>query len=77
MSSQPEPFHCRNCGTRYELVRVKAEPTMERRDLICWSCGAQLPAREGRCALKYFFTNKSGKREAVRRKARSLGWRKL
>jgi hypothetical protein len=47
--AQPEPFICRNCGTRYELVRLEARPAfVEKRDLTCLSCGAPLPAHEGR-----------------------------
>jgi len=73
---QPEPFDCRNCRTRYELVRVEAEPPIdEKDDLTCLSCGAPLLAREGRYVLKYFFTAKSAKRMFIRRKGRSYASR--
>jgi len=71
-SPQSEPFNCRNCGIRYELVRVEAEPTVEWGDLTCMACGAPLPGREGRYVLKYFFTAKSGKRAAIRRKGSTV-----
>jgi hypothetical protein len=66
---RPEPVKCPSCGARYKLVRVEAEPTLEKAELSCMRCGARLQEREGRFALKYFFTDKSSKRMINRRRA--------
>jgi|GraSoiStandDraft_4_1057263.scaffolds.fasta_scaffold835293_2 hypothetical protein len=69
---RPELFKCPSCGARYKLVRVEAEPTPENSELSCMGCGASLQEREGRFALKYFFTDKSSKRMINRRRASNV-----
>ena len=38
----------------YRLVKVEARPDTISREITCRSCGAPLPAREGRFVCKYF-----------------------
>jgi DNA-directed RNA polymerase subunit RPC12/RpoP len=60
MTDQPPVTHyeCPNCQAQYRLVRVEAAPDTPYREITCRSCGAPLPAREGRYVLKYFLKDR-------------------
>ena len=47
-----------NCGARYKLVRVEAEPAGTDRQIVCRSCGAPFVGREGHFVLKYFLVGR-------------------
>lgn len=52
-TSQASQFKCPNCGARYQVVSVEAEPvTVE--ELTCLRCVAALRGRDGRFGLKCF-----------------------
>jgi len=59
------PFNCPNCKALYQVVKVEVPPVIGERQLICLRCGGPLNAREGRFALKYFFTDRSGRRRPM------------
>ena len=56
--SDLSPFECPNCGAKYKLIRVEAEPQSLDRQITCRSCGAPLHGREGAIALKYFLVDR-------------------
>jgi predicted RNA-binding Zn-ribbon protein involved in translation (DUF1610 family) len=49
-------FQCPNCEAQYKVVRIEA-PSADDDALLCLSCDAPLPDREGEFALKYFRTD--------------------
>jgi hypothetical protein len=51
-------FECPNCGAKYKLVRVEADPKIINRQITCRSCGAPFHGREGTLALKYFMVDR-------------------
>jgi hypothetical protein len=66
VAKQPvEPFTRPNCGARYKLVRVEAEPAGTDRQIVCRSCGAPLVGREAHFVLKYFLVGRP-RRQAKR-----------
>ena len=60
-------FECPNCGAKYKLVRVEAEPNSPDRQVICRSCGAPFYGREGALALKYFLVDRPRAQVPVQR----------
>ena len=55
MTTGRPAFNCPNCNALYQTVKVQAGPETVDRGPTCRSCGAPLPAREGRFVVKYFF----------------------
>src|SRR5262249_21362440 len=47
-------FVCPNCKSRYKLVRVRSEPGLPSRLILCRVCKEPLTPTDGECALKYF-----------------------
>jgi predicted RNA-binding Zn-ribbon protein involved in translation (DUF1610 family) len=60
-------FHCPNCNALYQIVRQEAGPETIDKGITCRSCGAPLPAREGKFVLKYFLLRKSARTQKWRR----------
>ena len=60
-------FDCPNCGAKYKLVRVEADPKTINRQITCRSCGAPFHGREGTLALKYFMVDRPRVRAPARR----------
>ena len=58
----PSPFRCPNCKASYQVVKVAAAQVLCEAQLTCLSCGGPLNEREGRYVLKYFFTDRAGKK---------------
>jgi len=58
-ASEPIPFTCPGCGTKYEIVLIAPSP-LEAKDAKanCRRCGAAFPAAEGSVLLKYFLVMK-------------------
>jgi hypothetical protein len=54
-------FNCPNCQALYQLIKPEPGPRTNERQITCRACGAPLPAREGKFALKYLML-----REAAR-----------
>jgi hypothetical protein len=56
-------FHCPNCATKYEIVRVEARPgPTTDREIVCIACGGPLHGREGKFLLKYFLVERPRRR---------------
>ena len=58
-------FSCPNCEAKYKVVRVETPPTHDDPPLLCLSCGGPLRNRDGKFALKYFRTDRSGREVKV------------
>jgi DNA-directed RNA polymerase subunit RPC12/RpoP len=64
--SSPVRFDCPNCGAKYKLVKVEADPTRDR-EIACRSCGGPLDGWEGVFALKYFMVERPRPQAEMRR----------
>jgi predicted RNA-binding Zn-ribbon protein involved in translation (DUF1610 family) len=65
MSEQDARFDCSQCGARYVIIRVEV-PSAGNEQVACVKCGANLPARDGRFALKYFLMESAPRRNRRR-----------
>jgi len=52
-------FTCPNCGSFYEVQKVKAPPDSVDPQSRCPTCAGQLPAREAQFSLRYFHLRKA------------------
>jgi hypothetical protein len=59
-------FNCPNCDAEYRVVRVTADPALDR-EITCRSCGGPLQGREGGFFMKYFMVNRPNM-QALRRR---------
>jgi hypothetical protein len=56
-----EEFTCSTCQTRYQIIRVKAEPSKTYGPIYCRVCRAALAPTDGDDILKYFITHRTAK----------------
>ena len=61
-------FTCPSCSALYQVVKAEAGPeTTDDPKVMCWICGAPLPAREDQWIVKYFLLRKASRREIWKR----------
>jgi ssDNA-binding Zn-finger/Zn-ribbon topoisomerase 1 len=60
-------FNCPNCQALYQLIKQAAAPKYNERQITCRACGASLPAREGKFALKYLMLREAARVQRWRR----------
>jgi len=57
-ASEPIPFACPGCGTKYKVVLIDPSPYEARNATIkCVKCGVALTATKGNALLQYFLGN--------------------
>jgi len=57
-ASEPIPFTCPGCGTKYKVVLIDPSPYDAQNVTIkCLQCGAELTAKKGNGLLEYFLRN--------------------
>ena len=61
----PTEFFCPGCGSRYKVVRVKADADLPYRLIHCKVCKQPLTPADGEYALKYFLIEKANKHNGV------------
>ena len=58
-ASEPIPFKCPGCETKYKVVSLTASPVEAKEMKVkCRRCGFPFPANDGDALLKYFLVTK-------------------
>jgi len=58
-ASEPIPFKCPGCETKYKVVSLTASPVEAKEMKVkCRRCGFPFPATDGDALLKYFLVTK-------------------
>jgi hypothetical protein len=64
-ASEPIPFICPGCGTKYQIVLIESSPLAARSTTIkCVHCDVALTATKGNALLQYFLRNSADQNPA-------------